>query len=444
MLKKLFIAFLLAGTFCINASATGNIEITETGISVDGNSYTFNDAPFMRSGAAYVPLDEALPACGFTLGWNSDIKGTVCEKDGFPNSVIFPNENDHLVGYGMYHYIHPIINIDGKCFIESNLFSDVVGSDIRISEAIGYQQIADKYRLAQDNLAQFGNIFVLNRDFMFEPTVVSAQSAAEYAGIVNKLAAKIPNVNVYNMLIPDAGEIYAPKSFYCNQLGAFEAVFDRLINVTPVRVADALYSHAGEKIYFRTDHHWTQRGSYYAWKEFMKLKGESVPELSDFAANNRNDFTGSFASGLSDASAVLDNTQELLERFLPIYNVKTNIYDDMYQNEFAASIPLVNAASNDYGSFIYGDCPLTVISGGVPNGKKLVLLKESMGNALATWACNNYETVYVVDIRAFSDGSFDIGEFYNLNMFDDLLIASYPTTIESPDLRNGLALLIGD
>jgi hypothetical protein len=38
--------------------------------------------------------------------------------------------------------------------------------------------------------------------------------------------------------------------------------------VIPVDVWSALNAHKNEYLYFRTDHHWTQRGAYYAYTAF--------------------------------------------------------------------------------------------------------------------------------------------------------------------------------
>lgn len=439
------VAAIIACNMLVTVNAAGDIEITKTGLNVDGTVHDFTDAPFIQDGDVYVPLDEALPVCGYILGWDTSMNGTMCEKDGLPSSVIFSSGDTHLVGYGMYRYLHPVITIDGKCFINSYLFADVSNMDVSVREDILAWHIPDKYRMEENEIQEYGNEKVLNRSYIFEPVVISAQSTLQYADIVNRIAKKIPDVNVYCMLMPDSGEFYAPEKYYCHQNAAIEAVFDRLIGVVPVRTSNTLYEHADENIYFRTDHHWTQRGAYYAWKAFMDIKGESVPGLDEFKVSVSERFTGSFAKSLESTydNQILDNKYEPLEKFLPIYQNEARVYDDMYQKEFASSVPVVNAASDNYGCFLYGDCPLTVINGGIKNGKKLVIFKESMGNALATWAPNNYETTYVVDIRAFRDGGFDIAEFYNLNHFDDLLIESYPTTIESEDLRAGLASLIG-
>lgn len=45
-------------------------------------------------------------------------------------------------------------------------------------------------------------------------------------------------------------------------------------------VFDTLMQHRNEEIYFRTDHHWTALGAYYAYETFCGTKGIE-PETLD-------------------------------------------------------------------------------------------------------------------------------------------------------------------
>ncbi len=448
MLKKIAVTAAAALCLCIGVYAAEDIEITDKGINVDGSSYTFEDSPFLNSGAAYVPLDEAMPIFGYELGWDNNLKGTICRRENAPDSIIFQNGDTQLIGYNMYSYPHPTINIDGKCFVDSALLADLTGARVHTGRSFGKMSIIpDAYRIKEESLEKYPECWVMNRRYTFKPTAIDAESTEYYAAIVNMIAEKLSGVNVYNMLVPDAGEFYLPKEYYCGQAEAFEAVYSKLSDkVTPVRVVENLYQHAGEDIYFKTDHHWTQRGAYYAWQSFMNVKGEDVPALWKFGRVESDNFKGSFATELAQYSAesALDSATESRELFMPIYAVGAKVYNDMRMTDFAADIPVVNTENDTYGCFLYGDCPVTVVSSDINNGKSLVIMKESMGNALATWAVNNYEKTYVIDIRAFRDGSFDISKFYDMTNFDDLLIESYPTTIESADLRSGLMSLMGN
>ncbi len=284
---------------------------------------------------------------------------------------------------------------------------------------------------------------ILNRSFIFEQTVIDDEAAKEYVDIVDKIAEELPEVNVYNMIVPDAYELYAPKKYSTGQIDMINNIYRRLRSAEPVDVTYALAEHADEKIFFNTDHHWTQRGAYYAWARFMEQKGMSVSSLSEFKEINTS-MMGSFASMLSSEERLLylDSPTEEFERFMPIYDTVSKVYGDMEMQEYIYDAPVLNLGFNDYASFLTGDNPLTVIDSGVDNGKSIAVIKESVGNPLCVWAVNNYDKIYVIDIRGFEDGTFNIKDFYDLTGFDDLLIESYPTTIASDDLRGHIKALI--
>ena len=53
-----------------------------------------------------------------------------------------------------------------------------------------------------------------------------------------------------------------------------------------------------------------------------------------------------------------------------------------------------------YSTFIGGDNPFSVVKNPkVKNGKSVMLIKESFGNAFAPFLVENYENVYIVDYR---------------------------------------------
>lgn len=50
-----------------------------------------------------------------------------------------------------------------------------------------------------------------------------------------------------------------------------------------------------------------------------------------------------------------------------------------------------NAGRADYGVFISGDYPYTVVEGDAQNGRVLAVVKDSYGNALVPWLAAGYE-----------------------------------------------------
>jgi hypothetical protein len=53
----------------------------------------------------------------------------------------------------------------------------------------------------------------------------------------------------------------------------------------------------------------------------------------------------------------------------------------------------------NYSAFICGDTPLMKITTNVKNGKKIAVVKNSMGNAFVVYLISHYEQIYVVDFR---------------------------------------------
>ena len=107
---------------------------------------------------------------------------------------------------------------------------------------------------------------------------------------------------VYLGLIPTAAEIWRdrlPEGAESFDQGAYlERVRAACPGLEWVDIGGALAEHAGEEIYYRTDHHWTSLGAYYGYTALIRALGmEPVePGLMDRAPKPREE--GIFARGL--------------------------------------------------------------------------------------------------------------------------------------------------
>lgn len=100
---------------------------------------------------------------------------------------------------------------------------------------------------------------------------------------------------------------------------------------------------------------------------------------------------------------------------------------------------------NKYLAFISGDTPLMHIKTDVGNGKKIVVIKESYGNAFVPFLVNHYEEVYVVDPRKYSGKDkpdFDLPAFVDEHAIDDVLVIDYPLVVSSESYVNILRNII--
>ena len=465
-MKKLIICFaaaaLVFGASIASAAAAETFEVSSNTFAVDGMRYRFSERSFTYLNETYIPFDDVLRLFGYSVGWDYEQNAAVADN-GRIRAVIPLGSYSISINGEEKEYAAPTLIFHNLGYISLTQFADLVpGLELEtdasvkarpagVRDAMSDISVPFDCRVEENTSAQFGSLRVLNGEYAFEPVEISESGAAEYTSIVNGFGERLPDANVYNILIPDSYEIYAPESYSTGQLDSMRRVYQGLNeNVTPINIVDSLFEKADEKIYFSTDHHWTQRGAYYAYRAFLDYNDLAIEPLSAFENVPSDSFTGSFAeelSGIAGAENALNKNTETLERFLPIYDTEVNIYLDMETSLRIGSVPLVNTGNNSYSAFISGDYPLTAIDSSVGNGRSLVLIKDSFGDAFATWAVNNYSRIYVVDLRGFNgvsgnDHEFDIAEFYELTGFDDLIILSYPTSVAAADLRAALAGLL--
>lgn len=409
--------------------------------------------PFIYLSNLFVPLDDILPRLGFALGWDNNLKAVVCAKNDVI-SYIMMNQTNMWVGNTNYEFDLPPMIKNGVTYISAAMLDKLTGCDIKISGVIKeYKKrdtlentfATDAYRLKGNSVASGGGVTAVD-GFGMELVGISDKAATSYAAVINKAAENIPSVNVYAVVVPTAAEFYAPKSMYPNQLAGMKTLYAALSDkVTPVNVYDALKSHASEKIYFGTDHHWTQRGAYYAYKEFIESTGEEIASLESFENIPSYSYVGSLA-GFSKGTAVeriMRDNPDILERFMPKYATVGTVFADQNLKKKTAEVKAVNTNSNSYSCFIGGDGPVTVFKTDAPSEKTIVIVKESFGNAFAVWAMNNYKTVYVIDPRKFN-GFGGNNEKMNLKTFctnvgcDDLVFINYPVAVSSSGIRTAI------
>ncbi len=216
------------------------------------------------------------------------------------------------------------------------------------------------------------------------------------------------SATVYNMVIPTSMDIVLPEKFLkgintSDQKKAIEYIYGSIGAINPsvktVPVFDALKLHNNEDLYFRTDHHWTQLGAYYAYAEFCKAKGVEAVALDQFDRKDYGDYLGTF---YAKDSALGDEPDQLIA-YVPRANVALTITEQ--DGNVLEDWPLI-ADGGTYGTdmkyliYIGGDQPYEEIENkDLNDGSACLVVKESFGNAFVPFLVNHYQYVYVVDYR---------------------------------------------
>ncbi len=238
------------------------------------------------------------------------------------------------------------------------------------------------------------------------------QSAADmYSAAINKAASQLNGkASVYDMIIPTSMDITLPSSVRSgisntsDQKKAIEYMSGSMSSqVHSVEIFDLLKAKRNEYIYFRTDHHWTALGAYYAYEEFARVKGITPTPLSDFSLVEYPGFIGSFY-GETQKNPALASNPDVVQAYIPKDTNKMSVTDKSGETNEAYIVTNVStwAASSKYSAFISGDNPYSVIvNDAIADDSTCVVVKESFGNAFVPFLVSNYHTVHVIDYRDF-------------------------------------------
>lgn len=238
------------------------------------------------------------------------------------------------------------------------------------------------------------------------------KQGARYAEIINKYKASLGNVNVYNMVVPTSVEFYLPKKYSkysSSEKESIDYIYSCLsLDVTPIDAYSKLAEHTDEYIYLRTDHHWSPLGAYYAYTAFCEALGMEYHPITDYTEKIKDGFVGSLYGYTNDIT--LANAPEQFHYFLPpdvTYSVQTYYYDTLAPKNGGALFHEYVEGANCYGMFLGADAIHTKITTSTKNGRKIVVFKESYGNAFVPFLVNNFEEIYVIDIRYFGTNAVD-------------------------------------
>ena len=290
-----------------------------------------------------------------------------------------------------------------------------------------------------------GGVLVIG-DSGYEYCSFHQNVADKYAGIINKTAKELKGISsVYCMVVPTSMDITISDNVRkginsCDQSEVAKYIYDSLnTGAKTVDLYTQLRMHRDEYVYFRTDHHWTALGAYYAYEKFCETAGYKPITLDKYKKVSYGDFLGSFY-GDTNNSAMRKNPDELIA-YLPPYKSSLT-----FTNPEGKSFnwDLVHDVSNypisqKYNSFAGSDNPFTVIENlSKEKGKTCLVIKESFGNAMIPFLVGKYKKVYVIDYRYYKKG---IIAFAKQNKINDVLFINNASAVRSDTLIERMRLI---
>lgn len=296
----------------------------------------------------------------------------------------------------------------------------------------------------ENQATSVGTVIVVGDMAMDIPTATDSVIKS-YADTVSKIAAAMgPDVRTLSLVTPNSGEFYSPESFHTgahSQKDMIDLCYESMSDdVLTVDAYSALREHADEYLFFRTDHHWTALGAYYAYTKYCETAGFEPVPLDQFETGTYENFLGTLYTHTQNypQSDALKENPDTLTYYLPIVETHAKYYSDTTLSDgvpiSVVYTKLAENVANKYLCFIGGDTPVCVIETAVKDGPVCMVVKESYGNAFIPFLTSHYSKIVVVDPRQFNQSdmpSLDITKFGAEQGVDDLLIINYPFMINN-------------
>ncbi len=227
---------------------------------------------------------------------------------------------------------------------------------------------------------------------------------------LNTFANRHEDINITFALAPTSATVLSDKV----DSSAPVLDSDEIINTTysnleienTLDISSVLKEHSDEYIYYRTDHHWTTLGAYYAYEEFMNSINKPYTPLESYDIIDVDSFLGTHYSKAKSFNVIEDTLSYIdITAEIQIGEDLLNIYD------------LEKLDSRDkYAMFLRGNFGYTQISG--TGQSSILVLKDSYANCFIPFMVNDFESIHIIDLRYFNQSLDALIEEFN---YDNIL-----------------------
>lgn len=298
--------------------------------------------------------------------------------------------------------------------VESYLADSVPGRDFFVG-------LNAYYDLLSGRQVTKGHYFAQGDRIVQAPVKWDAQAAQKNMNKINAFS-EIIGQKVDLMIVPSAGfcmenQVYGVADPYVDDQIIADIYAMAENGVATVDLTDAfLNAEAPEKLYYRTDHHWTSLGAYTAYKTYMAQKQREYPAQEEFKITAHGGFYGSTYSGSGLWLTESENVElwETGNTFTVTNAESQGVHNGVFYEERLEEL-------DKYTVYLDGNHSLVRIQNPAATGKgKLLVIRDSYANCLGTFLANSYEEVVLVDLRYYRK---PVSELIAAEGFDDVLVS---------------------
>ena len=300
------------------------------------------------------------------------------------------------------------------------LADQFVGRDFWISLRLGYSRLMGR---SESN----GVLLCRDHYLMEKPAAPDEAAVKRSTDAISAFAGRHPDLKVFMTAAPTAAGIMKSKLPghipLRDQLEDIRNLEHSLSGIRFIDVSPALEAHSDEQLYYRTDHHWTTLGAYYAFEAMAEEMG-IVPAADYDIYTVSSTFEGTLAARSGSHSA-----RDRVQIFAPLPPVDCRV---TYPEEGTTTATLYSREALDtkdhYTVFFGGNHPRVDIQTNAGTGKNLLIFKDSYANCLVPFLTACYDKIILIDPRYYyesadslvsSEKITDVLFLYNINTFHE-------------------------
>ena len=283
-----------------------------------------------------------------------------------------------------------------------------ITADLTFQRALGVREMNGVYLGADGYLLE-------------APAQEDAAQLGQTEAAICAFAAQHPDIRLTAAIVPNAWGVLSEKlpagAPVEDQKALIDAIDQAMPDVRTANLTEALRSRRSEPLYYRTDHHWTSLGAYYAYQQLCDALGLTPFDTAAHTALTADRFYGTHYSKARTWNAVPDTiTWYDLPNQLTIYNVTaagqptdgtdTGLYDTDKLSVY-----------DKYAMFLHGNNGLSRVQG--DGTGKILVIKDSYANCFVPYLTANYADIDVVDFRNYN---FGLDQLIADNDYDQILV----------------------
>lgn len=244
-----------------------------------------------------------------------------------------------------------------------------------------------------------GGVYIGKDDYLIDKfTSYSKQQPEINAKTLERLQSELAaeGIPMDTILVPAAAQVLTDKLPACAPTADYREIIEILqdTGLHTVDIMAALSAHADENIYYRTDHHWTSLGAYYAYCTWRGTEPAADEWTQEVLYDN---FLGTTWNKVPLPSVPAEKITAWYQHAgrSVSYNGGGYETDSIYERKYLDG-------NDQYAVFLNSNQAQTVIRGSGESGR-LLMIKDSYGNTFAQFPVEDYAEVHVLDLRFFHD-----------------------------------------